>query len=154
MLVIFLRLLIVAESAISGAQVGIRRRQKPGIGRQSDYALVLLDSFIHMAVFLKIGALVGAAHRITWIYFRRSLEVCVGFIRLVHQQQGPAQIVLRDEVFVGHGQRVGPQVVVAGPITQLPVGCNRQSEQHAYCRNHSRVQRQYRATQPNPQKPM
>ena len=38
-------------------------------------ALVLLDGFSHMSVFLKIGAQVGAAHGIARIDFRRSLEM-------------------------------------------------------------------------------
>ncbi len=69
---------------------------------------MLLNGFVQMSVLLKVGGQIGAAHGIPRVDLGCSLEVRVGFIGFVQQQEGTAKIVVRDEVFIRHGQRVRP----------------------------------------------
>ena len=46
------------------------------------------------------------------------LEMRVGFVGLAEQEERAAQIVLGNEVSVGYGERMGPEIVVARPVIE------------------------------------
>src|SRR3954469_8410844 len=79
---------------------------------------------------LIIRAQVAVAHRVTWVYTRRRLEVWIGFLFPVFQDQCAPEIILGHEIVLSDRERVRPQVVIASPVRDLTVCAPRQRHQN------------------------
>src|SRR6185437_6867316 len=86
---------------------------------------------------LIVRAQVAVAHRVAWIYTSGSLEVWIGFLFLLFQDQCTSEIILGDEIVLSDRERVRPQVVIASPVRDLTTcaPCQRnQNHTSANCR--------------------